>query len=49
VTEPDKFDEFRQRQGRQERNWRIATRVIDALIALGLAAIAALILKMILF
>ena len=37
---------FRQRQ---LRYWRIATRVIDALLALALAAIIALFLKMILF
>jgi uncharacterized membrane protein len=43
VTEPDEF------QQRQVRQWRMATRVIDVLIGLALAAIAALILKMIFF
>jgi hypothetical protein len=34
---------------RQLRYWRIATRVIDALMALALAVVAALVLKMIFF
>jgi hypothetical protein len=49
VTEPNEFDEFRRRQEAQARRWRIATMVIDALTALALTAIAALVLKMILF
>jgi hypothetical protein len=49
VTEPNEFDEIQQRRERQQRNWRMATRVVDVLIALGLAAIAALVLKMIFF
>jgi hypothetical protein len=46
VTEPNESDEL---QRRQQRNWRIATRVVDVLIGLALAAIAALVLKMIFF
>jgi len=34
VTEPSEFDEFRQRQERQERGWRIPIRVMDVLTGL---------------
>jgi hypothetical protein len=46
VTEPNDSEEF---QRRQVRRWRLATRVIDVLTGLALAAIVALILKMIFF
>jgi len=49
VTEPDEFDEFRRRWDAQERRTRIAIRIVDFLTALTLAALAAVILKMILF
>jgi hypothetical protein len=53
VTEPNEFDEIQRRdheyRARQERRRRIAIRIIDALIALTLAAIAALVLKGILY
>ena len=49
MTEPNEFDELRQRRELQERRRRIAIRIriIDVLIALVVAAIAALVLKMI--
>ena len=46
MTEPNEFEEF---LARGERRRRIAIRIIDVLIGLALAAIAALILKMIFF
>jgi hypothetical protein len=49
VTEPNESDEFRQRLERQVRRWRLATRVIDILTLLAIAAIVAVILKMIFF
>jgi hypothetical protein len=49
VTDPNEFDELRQRQERRVRHWRMATKVIDVLIALALAVITALVLKMIFF
>jgi type IV secretory pathway component VirB8 len=48
VTEPNEFDEFRQRQERRRR-LAIRIRIIDVLTALVLAAIAALVLKMIIY
>ena len=48
MTEPNESDEFR-RQERQVRRWQIATRVTNVLTALVLAAIAALVLKMIFY
>jgi hypothetical protein len=49
VTEPNELDELRQRRELQEhRRWG-ATRVINVLTVLVLAAIAALVLKMILY
>jgi hypothetical protein len=49
VTEPDEFDKFRRRREHQQRRWRIANEIIDSLTALALAAVAALVLKMIFF
>jgi type IV secretory pathway component VirB8 len=53
VTEPNEFDEIQRRrheyQARLERRRRIAIRIIDALIALTLAAIVAIVLHMIFF
>jgi hypothetical protein len=53
VTKPNEFDESRQRrelEERQERRRQIAIRVIEGpLTVLTLAAIAALVLKMIFF
>jgi hypothetical protein len=49
VTDPNEFGELRQRQERRVRHWRMATKVIDVLIVLALAVIAALVLKMIFF
>jgi hypothetical protein len=50
VTEPNEFDEFRQRQERRRRlAIRIRIRIIDVLTALVLGAIAALVLKMIIY
>ena len=49
MTEPNEFDELRRRRELQERHRRITTRVTNVLTALVLAAIAALVLKMILF
>jgi type IV secretory pathway component VirB8 len=49
VTEPNEFDEFRRRVAREERRRRILVRVLDVLTALALLAIAALILKRILY
>jgi hypothetical protein len=49
VTDPNEFDVFRRREREEERRRLISLRVIDVLIGLGLAAIAALFLKMILF
>jgi hypothetical protein len=49
VTESNEFDEFRRREREEERRRLISLRVIDVLIGLALAAIAALVLKMILF
>ena len=49
VTEPDEFDEFRRRVVRGERRRRILIMVLDVMIVLALAAIAALVLKMILY
>jgi hypothetical protein len=46
VTEPN---EFRRRRERQKNHWRIAIKIIDALTALALAVVAALVLKMILY
>jgi hypothetical protein len=48
VTEPNEFDEFRRRVAHEERRRRILITVLDVLIVLALAAIAALALKMIL-
>jgi hypothetical protein len=49
VTDPNDFDAFRRREREEERRRLISLRVIDVLIGLALAAIAALFLKMILF
>jgi hypothetical protein len=49
VTEPNEFDEFRRRQGEEERGRRTLVTVLDVLIGLALAAIVALVLKMILY
>jgi hypothetical protein len=49
VTDPNEFDVFRRREREEERRRLISFRVIDVLIGLALAAIAALLLKMILF
>jgi hypothetical protein len=49
VTEPNEFDEFRRRQGKEERRRRIVVRVLDALTALALLAIGVLVLKMIFY
>ena len=49
MNEPNKFDEFRQRQEREERRRRVAKRIIDAVTVLALPAIAALVLKMIFY
>jgi len=51
VTEPNEFDELRQRRELQEQRKRIAIRIriIDVLTALVLTAIAAPVLKMILY
>jgi type IV secretory pathway component VirB8 len=48
MTEPNEFDEFRRRVAHEERRRRILITVLDVLIVLALAAIAALALKMIL-
>jgi hypothetical protein len=53
VTEPNEFDEIQRRrheyQARLERRRLSAIRIIDALMALAFAAIAALGLKMVFF
>jgi hypothetical protein len=49
MTEPNEFDVFRRGEREEERRRLISLRVIDVLIGLALAAIAALFLKMILF
>jgi len=49
VTEPNEFDEFRRRVVRGERRRRILITVLDVLTALALLAIAALVIKMILY
>ena len=49
MTEPNEFDEFRRRVAHEERRRRILTTVLDVLTALALLAIAALILKRILY
>ncbi len=46
MTEPN---EFRRRVAREERRRRILVTVLDVLTALALLAIAALVLKMILY
>jgi hypothetical protein len=49
VTDPNEFDIFRRREREEERRRLISLSVIDVLIGLALAAIAALVLKMIFF
>jgi hypothetical protein len=49
VTESNEPDEFQRRQDLRQRQARIVIKAIDALIMLGVAAIAAMILKMIFF
>jgi hypothetical protein len=49
VAESNEPDEFRQRQDLQDRRRWIVIRVLDVLIALALAAMTALVLKMILY
>jgi hypothetical protein len=52
VTNPNEFDVFRRRREhevRQERGRQMAIRILEGLIALTLAAIAALVLQMIFF
>jgi hypothetical protein len=46
VTEPNEFDEIQRREREEERRRLISLRVIDILIGLALAAIVALVLKM---
>jgi hypothetical protein len=48
VTEPNEFDVFRRREREEERRRRTLVTVLDVLIGLALAAMAALFLKMIL-
>jgi hypothetical protein len=52
VTEPNEFDEIQRRREhevREERQRQMAIRILDGLIALAFAAIAALGLKMVFF
>jgi hypothetical protein len=49
VTEPNEFDVFRRREMEEERRRRTLVTLLDVLIGLALGAIAALVLKMILF
>jgi hypothetical protein len=49
VTESNEFDEFRRREREEERRRLISLRVIDVLIGLVLAAIAAVVIKMIFY
>ena len=49
VTEPNESDEFQRRRELRERQAQIAIKAIDVLIALALAAIAAIVLKMIFY
>jgi hypothetical protein len=49
VTGPNEFDEVRRHWERQERRRRIMVAVLDVLTALALLAIAALVLKNILY
>jgi hypothetical protein len=47
VTEPNEFDEFRQRQELQDRRRQIAVRALDVLTVVALAVMVTLVLQMI--
>jgi hypothetical protein len=49
VTEPNEFDEFRQRREFQDRRRQIVVRVLDVLTVVALAAMATLVLQTIFF